>query len=53
MAIQKRFPVQQLDVFPSGCYVVSEVEAVRDYDLAAGADGLRPQKLDKDSGLPV
>ncbi|MFC5210920.1 plasmid replication, integration and excision activator [Pseudonocardia sulfidoxydans] len=39
------------DVFPHGAYVVSEVEAVRDFDKSA--PGRPVQQLDKESGLPV
>ncbi|MEU7811472.1 plasmid replication, integration and excision activator [Pseudonocardia sp. NPDC049154] len=51
MAIKNRFPVSMGDVFPHGAYVVSEVEAVRDFDKSS--QGRPVQQLDKESGLPV
>jgi hypothetical protein len=51
MAIKNKFPVSMGDVFPHGAYVVSEVEAVRDFDKSA--PGRPVQQLDKESGLPV
>lgn len=51
MAIKNRFPVSMGDVFPHGAYVVSEVEAVRDFDKSSA--GRPVQQLDKESGLPV
>ena len=53
MAIQRRMNLTQAQVFPAGAFVVGEVEPVRDYDLAPGPDGLRPQKVDKEQGLPI
>ncbi|MGY0387103.1 plasmid replication, integration and excision activator [Nocardioides sp. WG-D5] len=53
MAIQRRMNLTQAQVFPAGAFVVGEVEPVRDYDLAPGPDGLRPQKVDKEHGLPI
>ena len=51
MAINGRFRVSMEDVFPHGAYVVSEVEAVRDFDKSTRE---RPvQALDRESGLPV
>ncbi|MFE6650315.1 plasmid replication, integration and excision activator [Nocardioides sp. NPDC057772] len=53
MAIQRRMNLTQAQVFPAGAFVVGEVEPIRDYDLAPGPDGLRPQKTDKETGLPI
>lgn len=50
MAIKSRFPVPMSEVFPHGAYVVSEVEAVRDFDKSA--PGRPVQQLDKETGLP-
>ena len=51
MAINGRFKVSMGDVFPHGAYVVSEVEAVRDFDKSTRE---RPvQAVDKESGLLV
>lgn len=51
MAIKTKFPVSMGDVFAHGAFVVSEVEAVRDFDKSA--PGRPVQQLDKESGLPV
>ncbi|MCG7320812.1 plasmid replication, integration and excision activator [Arsenicicoccus bolidensis] len=53
MAMQKRFPVRFEDVFPRGAFLVSEVEAVTDFNAPVRGDGSRPQQLDKDNGLPL
>lgn len=53
MAMQKRFPVRFEDVFPRGAFLVSEVEAVLDFNTPQRGDGSRPQQFDKDSGLPL
>lgn len=53
MAIQKRFPVSNQDVFPAGCWLVAEVSAVLDFNAPSRADGSKPQQLCKDSGLPL
>lgn len=53
MAIQRRMNLTQAQVFPAGAFIVGEVEPVRDYDLAPGPDGFRPQKVDKEHGLPI
>lgn len=51
MAISGRFYVAMEDVFPFGAFVVSEVEAVRDFEKSTRE---RPvQALDKETGLPV
>ena len=51
MAIQGAIPMQHGDVFPHGCYVVGEVEPVRDFDRSTKETAV--QAVDKDSGLPV
>jgi hypothetical protein len=51
MAINGRFKVSMGDVFAHGAYVVSDVEAVRDFDKSTRE---RPvQAVDKESGLLV
>ncbi len=39
------------EVFPHGCYVVGEVEPVRDFDRSTAE--LAVQAVDKESGVPV
>lgn len=51
MALTNRFKISMLDVFPHGAYLVSEVEAVRDFDKSS--PGRPVQSVDKESGLPV
>jgi hypothetical protein len=51
MALTNRFKISMLDVFPHGAYLVSEVEAVRDFDKSS--PGRPVQAVDKESGLPV
>ena len=51
MALTNRFKITMLDVFPHGAYLVSEVEAVRDFDKSSA--GRPVQSVDKESGLPV
>lgn len=53
MAIQRRFSVRHGDVFPAGAFLVSEVEAVVDFDAGVRPDGSRVQKSDPESGLLV
>jgi len=53
MAMQRRLKVQFRDVFPAGAFLVGEVEPVLDFDAPKRGDGVRPQAMDKDSGLPV
>jgi hypothetical protein len=53
MAMQRRLKVQFGDVFPVGAFLVGEVEPVLDFDAPKRADGVRPQAMDKESGLPV
>jgi hypothetical protein len=51
MALTTRFKISMIDVFPHGAYLVSEVEAVRDFDKSS--PGRPVQSVDKESGLPV
>ena len=51
MAVNPRFKITMLDVFPHGAYLVSDVEMVRDYDKSSA--GRPVQATDKESGLPV
>ena len=51
MALTNKFKITMLDVFPHGAYLVSEVEAVRDFDKSSA--GRAVQAVDKESGLPV
>ncbi|WP_226361521.1 plasmid replication, integration and excision activator [Pseudonocardia sp. ICBG1142] len=51
MARSNRFVVAMGDVFPLGAFIVSEVEAVRDFEKSA--PGRPVQQMDKESGLPV
>lgn len=51
MAVQKRMQVRHEDVFPSGAFLVGEVEAVADFNAERRADGSRPQQVDKDTGV--
>ena len=51
MALTNRLKITMLDVFPHGAYLVSEVEAVRDFDKSS--PGRPVQSTDKESGLPV
>lgn len=53
MAIQRRLNVGHSSVFPAGAFLVSEVEAVLDFQAAVRPDGSRPQKTDPDTGLLV
>ncbi|MEU7942243.1 plasmid replication, integration and excision activator [Microbispora bryophytorum] len=48
MALQGPIPVSFAMVFPHGCYLVGEVEAVKDFD--ASANGRFVQARDKQSG---
>ncbi|WP_226352838.1 hypothetical protein [Pseudonocardia sp. ICBG601] len=50
MARSNSFVVAMGDVFPLGAFIVSEVEAVRDFDKSA--PGRPVQQMDKESGLP-
>src|SRR5262245_14957171 len=51
MAIQGAFPMASDDVFPHGCFVVGEVEPIRDFDRSTKDTAI--QAVDKESGLPV
>lgn len=54
MAIQPPIPMSHDAVFPHGAYVAGAVEPVSDFDAPARpGGGLRPQKLDKNTGLPM
>lgn len=53
MAMQRRINVGHGEVFPAGAFLVSEVEAVLDFQAAVRPDGSRPQKTDPDTGLLV
>lgn len=51
MAIQGAIPIGHDGVFPHGCFVVGEVEPVRDFDRSTKETAV--QAVDRDSGLPV
>jgi hypothetical protein len=51
MAIKGAIRMSQGDVFPHGCYVVGEVEAMRDFDRSTREQAV--QAVDRDSGLLV
>jgi len=51
MAIQGAIPIGHGGVFPHGCYVVGEVEPVRDFDRSTKETAV--QSVDRDTGLPV
>jgi hypothetical protein len=51
MAIQGAIPIGHDGVFPYGCYVVGEVEPVRDFDRSTKETPV--QAVDKDTGMPV
>jgi hypothetical protein len=51
MAIQGPIPIGHDGVFPHGCYVVGEVEPVRDFDRSTKETPV--QSVDKDTGMPV
>src|SRR5262245_62738823 len=51
MAIQGAIPMASDDVFPHGCYVVGEVEPIRDFDRSTRDAAI--QQVDKETGLPV
>lgn len=53
MAVQKRMQVRHEDVFGAGAFLVSEVEAVPDFNAERRPDGSRPQQVDKESGVPL
>lgn len=51
MAINGKFRVSMEDVFPHGAFVVSAVEAVRDFEKSTPQKFV--QQLDKETGLPM
>ena len=51
MAINGAIPMGFDDVFPYGCYVVGEVEAVRDFKRSTREPAV--QAVDKETGVPV
>lgn len=51
MAINGAIPMQHDDVFPHGCFVVGEVEPVKDFDRSTRETPV--QAVDKDTGMPV
>lgn len=55
MAMQKRFKVDNGDVFPKGAFLKSgaegPVQPVLDFNAPKRDDGSRPQATDKDTGL--
>lgn len=53
MSIQKRIPLHHTNVFPNGAYLKGGVEPVVDFSAPLGPDGVRPQAVEKDSGLPI
>ncbi len=53
MAVQTPIPMVMDAVFPAGAYVAGAVEPVSDFDAPARPGGLRAQKHDKVTGLPM
>ncbi|MEI7056382.1 plasmid replication, integration and excision activator [Nocardioides sp. CCNWLW239] len=53
MAIQRRMNLTKEQVFPAGAFIVGAVEPVQDWEQAPLPDGTRPQKIDKETGLPT
>ena len=51
MAIQGAIPIGHDGVFPHGCFMVGEVDPVRDFDRSTKETAV--QAVDRDSGLPV
>jgi hypothetical protein len=51
MAIRGAIQIGHDGVFPHGCYVVGEVEPVRDFDRSTKETPV--QAVDKDTGMPV
>jgi hypothetical protein len=51
MAIQGAIHIGHDGVFPHGCYVVGEVEPVRDFDRSTKE--IPVQAIDKETGVPV
>jgi|SRR5215475_952000 len=52
MAVPMQIPMDFGQVFPAGAFVTGPVEPVLDFD-APGTGRRRPQKVDKESGLPM
>src|ERR671917_436186 len=48
MAIKGAIPMQHGDVFPHGCFVVGEVQAMRDFDRSTREQAV--QAVDRDTG---
>jgi hypothetical protein len=48
MAIKGAIPMSHGDVFPHGCYVVGEVQAMRDFDKSTREQAI--QAVDRDTG---
>ena len=48
MAIKGAIPMQHGDVFPHGCFVVGEVQAMRDFDRSTREQAI--QAVDRDTG---
>jgi hypothetical protein len=48
MAIKGAIPMQHDDVFPHGCFVVGEVQAMRDFDRSTKDQAI--QAVDRESG---
>jgi hypothetical protein len=51
MAIKGAIPMQPGDVFPHGCFVVGEVQAMRDFDRSTKDQAV--QATDRDTGVLV
>jgi len=51
MAIKGAIGMNHGDVFPHGCYVVGEVQAMRDFDRSTRDQAV--QAVDRDTGLLV
>ena len=51
MAISGAIPMDPDDVFPHGCFVVGEVEPVKDFDRSTRETPV--QAVDKDTGMPL
>ena len=48
MALRGAIPMQHGDVFPHGCFVVGEVQAMRDFDRSTKDQAI--QAVDRDTG---
>ena len=48
MAIKGAIPMRHEDVFPHGCFVVGEVQAMRDFDRSTREQAI--QAVDRDTG---